>query len=352
MTRLSKTKFWITYHVGLMFFSLFAAMIMKLVQYHNAFHPTVLASFFTVFIMSISLGYLTIYLVNHSKKYSHKELRKKIIPGLLIFYLAAFIIANIAITLGVSGWYFFSGESFQGFWNRLVNQELVFGNARLLIWLLFFTLGFFIILWQKSAKKEQQLREENLRFKYRTLKSQVNPHFLFNSLNTLSELVYSDAKKADNYIQNLSQIYRYIIENEETDLLPLKNELVFVDKYFALQKARDNGKIELHSTIFDADQYQVIPVSVQMLIENALKHNAVSMNQPLIIELNIENDVICVKNNIQRKSTMQESTGTGLKNLKERVHLILNKTMTYKEEHNQFVVYLPLKKTDNERSDH
>ncbi|MFC0876192.1 sensor histidine kinase [Saccharicrinis sp. FJH2] len=347
-----KAKFWITYHVGLLFFSLLAAMILKSVQYHNAFHPTALASFFTIFILCISLGYLTIYLVNHSKKYSHKELRKKIIPGLLIFYLAAFIIANIAITIGVSVWYFFTGESFHGFWNHMVHQELSFGNANLLIWLLFFTLAFFFILWRKSSKKEQQLREENLRFQYRTLKAQVNPHFLFNSLNTLSELVYSDAKKADSYIQKLSQIYRYIIENETNDLVPLKKELAFVDKYFALQKERDNGKIELHSTIFDADQYQVIPVSVQMLIENALKHNAVSMDQPLIIELNVENDVICVKNNIQRKSTMQESTGTGLKNLKERVHLILNKTMTYKEEQNQFVVYLPLKKTDNERSDH
>ena len=347
-----KTKFWTIYHIGLLFFSLFTAMIMKLNQYSDPFHPTVVVPFFTIFVMSLSLGYLIIFMINYSKKYSHQELRKKILPGLFIFYLATFIIANIAITLGVSGWYLFTGKTFQGFWSHLIQYELIFGNSRLLIWLALFTISFFFVLWQKSSKKEQLLREENLRFRYRTLKAQVNPHFLFNSLNTLSELVYTDAKKADNYIQKLSQIYRYIIENEENDLIPLKKELTFVDKYFALQKERDNGKIELHSSIFHAEKYQVIPVSVQMLIENAVKHNTVSMDHPLMIELYIENDSICVKNNIQRKLTFENSTGTGLKNLQERVNLILHKPMTYGETDNQFIVNLPLKAINHGSSDY
>jgi LytS/YehU family sensor histidine kinase len=113
------------------------------------------------------------------------------------------------------------------------------------IWILLGSAFFFYTIWRQAIEREQQLREENLKYKYKNLKTQVNTHFLFNSLNTLSEIIYADTKKADNYIQKLSEIYRYILEHEETDWIPLNEELAFVNQYFELQKEREDDKIRL-----------------------------------------------------------------------------------------------------------
>jgi LytS/YehU family sensor histidine kinase len=194
-----------------------------------------------------------------------------------------------------------------------------------------------------STKKEQALHEENLKFRYQTLKSQVNPHFLFNSFNTLSELIYSDAKKADNYLQKLSGIYRHILENEEKDLIPLEDDLNFVQQYFSLQKERDDDKIFLSLDIKDTKGCKIMPVSLQLLVENALKHNSFSYEKPLQIKITKENDYIIVSNNIQRKNILGNSTRKGLQNLSDRVKLILNKELIVSENDDMFIVKLPLK---------
>ncbi len=230
----------------------------------------------------------------------------------------------------------------QGFLTQLFKYELSYANRNLLIWLWAFSIVFFYILWRKSSRKEQSLREENLKYRYQTLKSQVNPHFLFNSLNTLSELLYTDVKKADNYLQKLSAIYRYVLENEEKDLIPLPEELGFVQQYFNLQKERDNDKIFLDIVISDAAEYKVIPVSLQQLTENALKHNSRSREKPLIIRITIDRDYIVVSNTIQRKTVLENSTQTGLTNLKERVSLITGRELIVHEDNDQFVIKLPV----------
>ena len=193
-----------------------------------------------------------------------------------------------------------------------------------------------------SVKQEQMLIEENLKFRYNTLKSQINPHFLFNSLNTLSEIVYVDAKQADNYIQKLSGIYRYILENEETDFISLNEELEFVKQYFSLQKERDNDKISLEIDCPDAEIYKIIPVSLQLLVENALKHNSMSLTNPLRITIHINDAYVVVSNTLQRKSIIGSTTQTGLSNLRERVKLVMDEKIMVSEENNRFIVKLPL----------
>jgi two-component system, LytTR family, sensor kinase len=219
---------------------------------------------------------------------------------------------------------------------------LSFANRSFANWLIFFTIAFFYIIWQKSAKREQILIEENLKYRYNTLKSQVNPHFLFNSLNTLSEIVYTDAKKADNYIQKLSGIYRYILENEETDLIPLNEELEFVKQYFSLQKERDNDKISLKIECQHSEGYKIIPVSLQLLVENALKHNSMSQNNPLEIQIYCSDEYVAVSNALQRKNIIESSTQTGLANLRERVKLIMGKEIIVSEANKQYIVKLPI----------
>lgn len=342
MKKNTKIRFWVLYHGGLLVFSAIVAMLMKYQQTGDALHPTVIVAFSTIFLMSACIGYMAIFLVNKAKSYNQAQINKRIIPALLLFYVMAYLIANLAITMGVFGWFLHSGRNLSEFWPHLFKYELKFASGQFLIWLSFFTIAFFYVLWQKSVKNEQELREDNLKFKYRNLKSQVNPHFLFNSLNTLSEIVYEDAKKADHYIQKLSGIYRYILENEETDLIPLDQEIEFVKQYFSLQKERDNDKIMLEVDFQDSARYKVIPISLQILVENALKHNAMSKDNPLKIQIYNSDGFVVVSNNIQKKDTWESSTQTGLSNLKERVKLIVGMDLIVTQEDKHFFVKLPV----------
>ena len=336
-------KFWISYLIVLFPFSIVVGMIMKYNQTGNALHPTVVIPIFVIFLMSASIGSLSFYMINRSVKYNQSQINKSIVPALLIFYAAAFFMANLSVALGDLGWYIFTSKDLSGFWTSL-KVDLSYANGRFYIWLMIFTIVFFYILWQKLIKKEQKLIEENLKYRYNTLKSQVNPHFLFNSLNTLSELVYVDAKKSDNYILTLSGIYRYVLENEETELIDLEKELKFVKEYFSLQQVRDEGKIILDIDIDNANGIKVIPMSLQLLVENALKHNAMSHDKPLEIKIFLKNDYIVVSNLIQRKNILESSTQLGLSNLKDRTKMVFGNALQISTENNSFTVQLPIQK--------
>jgi len=340
-----KIKFWLLYYPVVLIFSILSAILMKYNQTGKAFVPEAILVVATIFTISVLGGHLAIYFKNKADRLSHSELHKKIIPGFIIFLVCIFLISNIVVTLGVFVWYIINDIELNTFLPNLFKYELSYANKNLFIWLMIISILFFYVLWRISSKKEQNLREENLKFKYQTLKSQINPHFLFNNLNTLSELVYEDAKKADGYIQKLSEIYRYLIENEETKLIELEKEINFVKKYFSLQKERYNDKILLNISIPDLEDYKIIPISLQSLIENAIKHNSYSQDMPLIINITRDNDDIVISNNIQRKNIIKNSTKTGLQNLKERVRLILDKELIFKEENNSFVVKMPVIKT-------
>jgi two-component system LytT family sensor kinase len=337
-----KVKFWLFYHISILLFSVIAAMITKYNQTGNVLVPETILVAGVIFTMGVLGGYLATYLVNKASKLPHTELNKKILPAFIFFLAAIFFIANLTVSLGVFIWYAVNGIEMQGFISNLFKYDLIYANKSLFLWLMFFSIAFFFTLWAKSTKKEQSLREESLKYKYRTLKSQVNPHFLFNSLNTLSELIYSDVKRADNYIQKLSGIYRYILDNEENDLVPLEKELNFIKEYFELQKERDDDKISLEIDIKETDGYMIIPVSLQLLIENALKHNSISIEKPLRIKITNNENYIIISNIIQRKNIMNNSTHKGLLNLSERVKLVLNKELIVKEEKGAYIVQLPI----------
>ena len=246
------------------------------------------------------------------------------------------------VSLGVYIFYLIEGYDTSGFLRRLFQIELTGAIKQFSISILIGSIIFFYIIWRKAIDREQLLREENLNYKYRNLKAQVNPHFLFNSLNTLSELVYMDAKMADNYIQQLSAIYRYILENEDRDLIPLKDELDFISQYITLQKVRDQDKFIIDMNVTETDKFKVIPVSLQILVENAIKHNTMSREQPLVVTIKQIDDYIMISNRIQRKSILAASTQKGLSNLKERVRLIMQRELIIIDNEDQFIVKLPL----------
>jgi LytS/YehU family sensor histidine kinase len=191
-------------------------------------------------------------------------------------------------------------------------------------------------------KREFELREQNLIFQNETLKSQVNPHFLFNSLNTLSSLVNTQTEIANYFITKLASIYRYILDNSSKVKVPLKDELEFIKDYFYLHQIRNEGKIILSIDIKNEFSFEILPVSLQLLIENAIKHNMATQDKPLIISLYIEEQHVVVKNTIQRMATQVVSTNIGLKNLNERVRLVTGKEIVIIENEGNFLVKVPL----------
>jgi two-component system, LytTR family, sensor kinase len=328
--------------ISAIIFSIVFSLLFKWGQTGNPFKAETIM-YGTIILLNIlitgSIAYGTF------RKFSKKtsiQFEKNVIPAFVSFVLFALIVSLSLVSIGVYSLYLIKGYDTTNFVDHLFKVEFTGALKQFLVWILIGSIFFFYIIWRKAIEREQLLREENLKYKYRNLKSQVNPHFLFNSLNTLSELVYDDAKKADNYIQKLSGIYRYILENEETDLISLKKELEFVQQYFNLQKERDNDKIFLEIHVHGEEEFKVIPVSLQLLVENALNHNSMSRDKPLLVKIFNSDDYIVVSNIIQRKNILENSTRMGLSNLKERVSLIMGRELIVNEDINQFVVKLPI----------
>jgi len=273
---------------------------------------------------------------------TRKEITILVLSRFSIFLITIFIIA-----MGVNIFFLYiinfkNGSGFSDILNVFFHDKFSFWFKATNGGFLFATGVFIFIQWQDALKREQKLIQENLIFQNETLKNQVNPHFLFNSLNTLSSLIGSHPETAEEFILKLSSIYRYILENSVKDKVLLKAELDFIRDYFFLHKIRDDGKINLEVTAQEQDKYKILPVSLQILVENALKHNKATMEEPLRISIFIESDKIVVKNNLQRKATQIKSTEIGLKNLSARVKLISGRDLIIEETNEHFIVKVPL----------
>ena len=199
---------------------------------------------------------------------------------------------------------------------------------------------------QQTALENRTLIAENLRTRYEALKNQVDPHFLFNSLNTLNALIKIDADKAQQYVQQLSLVFRYTLQNEE--VISLEEELRFTKAYCHLMQIRygDSLRFEYH---IDPrfNQYNIIPLSLQILVENAIKHNVVTSQQPLTIRLVAGgNGTVCVSNPIQLKKKAEPGEGVGLANLSDRYRLMWQKGIVITQSDGIFCVEITLLKNE------
>jgi hypothetical protein len=197
--------------------------------------------------------------------------------------------------------------------------------------------------WIKSIEKNEELKRENLQAKYEALKNQVNPHFLFNSLNTLSGVVEQKPEMAADFIKKLSDIYRYVLEQNDKELVSINDELKFVEDYIFLSKIRFGKGLIFNSRLTINQNFQVAPLGIQMLVENAIKHNIISDDMPLKIEMETEDGFIIVKNNLQRKKTTISGTEPlGLENLKKRYAYLSDSSVEVIESDGKFIVKLPI----------
>jgi sensor histidine kinase YesM len=234
------------------------------------------------------------------------------------------------------------------------DQSYVVGRDELTIMLFVFIiiLGFVITelvyfllhKWRFSLAELEKFKKENAEYKFELLQSQLNPHFLFNSLNTLSALVYENQDNAGLFIRKLSDVYRYILDHRDSDLVSLKTELSFADSFILLMKLRfeDNLFVEVQVNDKETEFYQLAPLSLQLLLENAFKHNVISKKKPLHIHISLEEDYIVVKNNKQPKLSQEKSHQMGLKNLSSRYQFLTEKEVVIEETDEVFKVKLPL----------
>lgn len=212
-------------------------------------------------------------------------------------------------------------------------------------------------LWKKTSLEKEQLQRENLQSQLAGLKNQVNPHFLFNSLNTLVHLIPENPDSAVKFVQKLSKVYRYILEMRDTATTPLSTELEFLNAYVFLLKERfgDNLHVNIDDDVCKdvltegVCEKHIIPLSLQILFENAIKHNVISAQRPLTISVCIENEAhLIVRNNLQRKNQVQEGTGVGLQNIRNRYQLVSQKEVDIIVTKESFIVSLPLLNIENQ----
>jgi len=197
---------------------------------------------------------------------------------------------------------------------------------------------------KESIQEKEQLQRENIISQLEGLKNQVNPHFLFNSLNTLSYLIPEDSDRAVNFVQQLSKVYRYILEIRSKKLIPLKEELDFLHAYIFLLKERFEENLHVEINIPDQQlALQIVPLSLQILFENAIKHNIISSKKPLLIEVFIdESGKLIVQNNLQQKKQRMDSTKVGLQNIKNRYRFFSDEAVEVLSTTTSFIVALPL----------
>jgi len=206
---------------------------------------------------------------------------------------------------------------------------------------IFFSIYFFQA-WRESSVNEERLQKESIKLQYKALKNQVNPHFLFNSLNSLTALVYQDQDQAAKFIKQLSEVYRYVLAHKDNELVSLAEEISFSEKYVYLQKIRHNNSLQVNFSLHDFHDMYVVPVSLQILIENAIKHNEVSEENPLLIEIFNTEDTITVKNNLQPKKMIKESGGIGLSTIKARYSFLSDRDVITEETEDAYIVKIPI----------
>jgi LytS/YehU family sensor histidine kinase len=206
----------------------------------------------------------------------------------------------------------------------------------------------------KSELQKEQLKRENVSSQLESLKNQVNPHFLFNSLNTLATIITEDEKLAVKFVENMSKVYRSILEMKDRTIVSLEEEWAFTQNYIFLLKTRFEDALEFQVNLeAKTENYAIVPISLQLLIENAIKHNIVSRSQKLIIQLDIDNDYLVVSNKLQPRTEVINSTNTGLKNINNRVKLVTNKEIVIIQTETEFKVRIPLMNIQSyESTDH
>ena len=231
--------------------------------------------------------------------------------------------------------------------NVFLNKETAANYVVAIVITFFVTLSLYAFYFYKSYQetklKEQKIIAGTANAQFESLKNQIDPHFLFNSLNVLSSLIEENPENAQRFTTSLSKIYRYVLEQKDKELVTVQEELMFAKTYMNLLKMRFENSISYElPEDFDNDEAKVVPLSLQLLLENTIKHNVVSEQKPLHIKIYINDNYLIVENNLQIKEVLQDRRGVGLQNIVNRYALISERKVLIEENNHFFKIKIPI----------
>lgn len=276
-------------------------------------------------------------------RYLNKKMPWYIRPNKRLVIQIAFVFMWTIISVGIpfTIWYFINGRS------------LIYPPASIIIFIgsIIFLFGFigismtinFFKQWQISILDAEHYKQEKLKADYKVLQNQVNPHFLFNSLNVLISEIKHSPEIAVDFTRKLSKVYRYVLQSKNHDLISLQKELEFIESFIFLHKVRVGNAIEFSIDIPEAVlERQLPPLTLQILVENAIKHNVANDKNVLRITLMAPNKNILIMRNNLKKIENSDSTNTGLSNLAKRFELLKQEGFMFEKTKDEFVVFIPL----------
>jgi sensor histidine kinase YesM len=228
-------------------------------------------------------------------------------------------------------------------WN-MVSKSIIYTLLISFFMSLTFTAVGFFKAWKGALVKAEKLKTEMMAYRYESLRNQINPHFLFNSFNVLSDLVYADQSMAVKFINQLSDLFRYVLDSRDKELVPLADELNFMQSYIYLLKTRFEDKLDLKIDLEAAPNEHLVPMTLQLLVENAVKHNEVSEAFPLEISIRKVNDYLEVENSLRVKMVGEDSKNTGLKNIIQQFGYFTDKPIEIIDSGEKFLVRIPILK--------
>ena len=327
--------------IGLIIF-----IILNILRYVNGLSVTINTTMLKFFFYNQFYS-VALYLINASyfgfllnqfpdSVFRVKNLVKGVLGGLLVTLLGLFVIRIIIEVV-------FEGNTFSVF---LENEKIQYYYISFAISFLVTAIFYAVYYYkhnQETKVTQQKIIAGTASAKFDALKNQLDPHFLFNSLNVLASLIEENPDAATEFTTALSKVYRYVLEQKNKDLVFLEEELNFAKLYMRLMSLRfEDGIVFTYPSELKNPEAKIVPLSLQLLLENAVKHNQVDSNKKLYISIEETEDFLIVKNNIQTKTVLKESTGFGLKNIHQRYSLLTDRPVKIIEDSNEFNVSLPL----------
>lgn len=263
---------------------------------------------------------------------------------ILLGFLGSFVISVLVIfLLRIFEDVLIEGRSFASF----IENETLANYLVTIIITFFVTLAFhafyFYKAYQENKVKEQKIIAGTASAQFESLKNQIDPHFLFNSLNVLSSLIEENPESAQKFTTSLSKVYRYVLDQKDKELVSVAEELKFAKTYMNLLKMRFENSITFEIPEgFDNEEAKVVPLSLQLLLENCIKHNVVSEAKPLHIKISIDNNQLVVTNNLQKKEVLSDRKGVGLQNIVNRYAILTKRNVLVEENEQEFKIFLPI----------
>jgi sensor histidine kinase YesM len=317
-------------------------LIVTLIAYPQGFLSIKTVAFVLIYSLSIGIPFMkTCEFIEWKLEQYIPWLMKPI----LRFFLTAFLELSIGILILILvNWLIFiviQKQEINTLFSR-TSEGLKYLVIFTFIGIVLINSSYFFRNWKQAAINEEKLKREKLAIEYEALKNQVNPHFLFNSLTALSSLVYKDQQKAVTFIREFSNVFRYVLESREKEVVDFATEKKLLESVSYLNQIRYEDSLQIKLNLSDATDKYIIPMALQMLLENAIKHNSISVNKPLKVEIMEEDGYVVVKNNLQPKKSEIISNKIGLENIKSRYKYLSDKDVLIKISNEEFIVKIPV----------